>query len=56
MLIRRLILFCGMLAFLGAPLAEAKTKGHPKKTSMKRSKHAKINFTKYKGKWRKTRG
>jgi len=55
MLIRKLILFCGMAVLVGAPLAEAKSKGHPK-PSFKRSKHAKKNFTKYKGKWRKTRG
>jgi hypothetical protein len=55
MLIRRLILFCGMLAFVGAPLAEAKSKGIPR-MSWKRSKHAKVNFKKHKDKWRKTRG
>jgi hypothetical protein len=53
MLIRKLILFCGMLILVGAPLAEAKTKGY-QKSSLKRSKHAKKNFSKYKGKWRKT--
>jgi hypothetical protein len=55
MLIRKLILLCGMAVMLGAPLAEAKTKGH-QKPSFKRSKHAKKNFAHYKGKWRKTRG
>ena len=55
MLIRRLILSCGLLALVSAPLAEAKTKGY-QKPSFKRSKHAKKNFMKYKGKWRKTRG
>jgi ribosomal protein L32E len=55
MLIRKLILFCGMLALASAPLAEAKTKGY-QKPSFKRSKHAKKNFKHYKGKWRKTRG
>ena len=53
MLIRKLIVFCGMLAVVGTPLAEAKTKGY-QKPSIKRSKHAKKNFKKYKGKWRKT--
>ncbi len=55
MLIRKLILFCGMLGLVGAPLAEAKSKGH-QKPSYKRSKHAKKNFAHYKGKWGKTRG
>jgi len=55
MLIRKLILLCGMAVLVGAPLAEAMTKGY-QKPSFKRSKHAKANFKYYKGKWRKTRG
>jgi hypothetical protein len=54
MLIRKLILLCGMAVMLGTPLAEAKSKGY-KQPSFKRSKHAKKNFTYYKGKWHKTR-
>ena len=55
MLIRKLVLLCGMAVLVGTPLAEAKTKGYHK-PSFKRSKHAKKNFSHYKGKWRKTRG
>jgi hypothetical protein len=55
MLIRKLILLCGMAVVLGAPLAEAKSKGHQKPSFERRSKHAKKNFTYYKGKWHKTR-
>jgi hypothetical protein len=54
MLIRKLILCCSMLILVGAPLAEAKTKGY-RPPSFKRSKHAQKNFKYYKGKWHKTR-
>jgi hypothetical protein len=53
MLIRKLILFFATLVLMGAPLAQANPKGY-QKSSLKRSKHAKKNFSKYKGKWRKT--